>query len=52
MVRLCFGLQIYRCSTFQDLNIKSLEIGKLINFIINNPGNSELSQNDILPQSN
>ena len=25
-------------STFQDLNIKSLEIGKLINFMINNPG--------------
>ncbi|RXJ45528.1 four helix bundle protein [Gelidibacter gilvus] len=24
-------------STFQDLNIKSLEIGKLINFMINNP---------------
>lgn len=25
-------------STFQDLNIKSLEIGKLINFMINNTG--------------
>ena len=32
-----FACEYIDDSTFQDLNIKSVEIGKLINYMINNP---------------